>query len=210
MPVDLATLVHPSHTAVLTMELQRGVIGDLASIPELAAEVASAGVISATSRLVRAARRNDVRVVHCTAEFRADRAGTASNSPLLAVMMRRPGHLIAGSPETEVVPELGPEPTDVFSRRAHGVSPFTATSLDVTLRNLGVTTVVATGVSVNIAILGLTIEAVNLGYQVVLPTDCVAGVPAAYASDVIRHTLALLATRTTADDLVALWDGAGV
>ena len=87
------------------------------------------------------------------------------------------------------------------------MSPFTGTALDVTLRNLGITTVVATGVSVNLAIFGLAIEAVNLGYQVVLPTDCVAGVPAGYAKDVIRHSLALLATRTTADDLVALWDG---
>ncbi len=208
MPLDLATLVEPSHTAVLTMELQRGVVGDLASVPELAAEVAASGVIPATSRLVRAARRSQVRVVHCTAEFRADRAGSAANCPMLAVMMRNPAHLIAGSPEAEVIPELGPDAADLLSPRSHGISPFTATSLDVTLRNLGITTVVATGVSVNLGVLGLAIEAVNLGYHVVLPTDCVAGVPASYSSDVIRHTLALLATRTTADHVVARWEGA--
>ncbi len=33
---------------------------------------------------------------------------------------------------------------------------------------------VVTGVSVNIAVAGATIEAVNRGYPVVIPTDCVA------------------------------------
>ena len=208
MPVDLAALAHPSHTAVLPMELQRGVIGDLATIPALAAEVASGGMIANTTRLIDAARRCDVRVVHCTAEFRADLAGSAANCPMLAIMMRNPGHLVAGSAESEVIPELGRDPRDLHSPRSHGVSPFTATSLDVTLRHLGVTTVVATGVSVNLGILGLAIEAVNLGYFVVLPTDCVAGVPTQYAADVVDHTLALLATRTTADELAAHWEHA--
>ncbi len=49
------------------------------------------------------------------------------------------------------------------------MSPFTGTSLDTWLRSLGVETVVATGVSVNLGVLGLAIEAVNLGYRVVVP-----------------------------------------
>src|SRR5437868_4926309 len=77
---------------------------------------------------------------------------------------------------------------------------------------LGVTTVVATGVSVSLAILGLCIEAVNLGYQVVLATDAVAGVPSDYARAVMDNTLALLATRATVDDIIGAWHsvGAGV
>ena len=87
----------------------------------------------------------------------------------------------------------------------HGLSPFTGTSLDVTLHNLGVTTVIATGFSINIGIFGLLLEAVNLGYSAVLPTDCVGGIPQDYAQAVVDNSLALLATRTTADDLIALW-----
>jgi nicotinamidase-related amidase len=146
-----------------------------------------------------------VRVVHCTAEFRPDLAGTSINSPLIAVMARRPGHMVVGSPSTEIVPEIGLDETDVVVSRRHGVSPFTGTSLDTTLRNLGVQTVVATGVSVNLAILGLCIEAVGLGYQVVLPTDAVAGVPRDYADAVIENTLALVATRSTVDEITEIW-----
>ena len=205
MPLDLADLLAPASTAVLTMELQRGVVGDRASIPDLAAEVAARGVLAAAGRLADAARAAGVPVVHCTAEFRPDRAGSATNAPLLAVMAKRPNHLLVGSPEAELVPELGPDPRDLVVPRLSGVSPFTGTALDVTLRNLGVRTVVATGVSVNLAVLGLAIEAVNLGYRVVVVTDAVAGTPADYADAVLEGTIALLATRLTVDAVAGVW-----
>jgi nicotinamidase-related amidase len=203
--VDLAELLAPATTALLTMELQRGVVGDRASIPDLAEVVAARDVLGAAGRLAGAARSAGVRVVHCTAEFRPDRAGSATNAPLLAVMAKRPSHLLTGSPEAEVVPELGPDPRDLVVPRLSGVSPFTGTSLDVVLRNLGVRTVVATGVSVNLALLGLAIEAVNLGYRVVVATDAVAGTPAEYADAVLDGTLALLATRLTVDRIAEVW-----
>lgn len=205
MPVDLATLVEPVQTAMLTMELQRGVVGDLATIADLAREVADTGVIVKAAKLAAAARAAGVRVVHCTAAFREDRAGSAVNSPLLAVLARNPAQLTEGSPAAEIVPELGPAPADLTSSRRHGVSPFTGTDLDATLRNLGIRTVVATGVSVNLGVLGLAVEAVNLGYRVVLATDAVAGVPRDYARAVVANTLALLATRATVDELISAW-----
>jgi nicotinamidase-related amidase len=207
VPVDLDALVQPGHTAVLTMEMQRGVVGDLSVIPELAVAVAESGMVDRIAGLIGAARGAGVRVVHCTAEFREDRAGSAANSPLLTAMLRRPSHLVAGSDAVAVLPELGPEPSDLVSPRAHGLSPFTGTSLDITLRNLGVRTVVPTGASVNLGIIGLAIEAVNLGYQVVLPTDCVTGVPSSYADDVVRYSLSLLATCTTAAEVARSWAG---
>ena len=205
MPIDLSELADPAHTAVLTMEMQRGVIGDLASIPTLAKAAASTGIVDATARLLDAARRAGARVVHCTAQFRPDRAGSATNAPLLAVMLRNPGHLVVDSDAAQVMPELDPQPGDVISPRAHGLSPFTGTSLDITLRNLGVRSVVATGVSVNIGVFGLVLEAVNLGYSVVLATDCVTGVPAEYAAAVVDHSLSLMATCARADHLVEIW-----
>ncbi|MCY3601085.1 MAG: isochorismatase family protein, partial [Gemmatimonadetes bacterium] len=72
-------------------------------------------------------------------------------------------------------------------------------------RNLGVTTVVATGVSVNVGILGLCLSAVDLGYQVVLVRDAVAGVPAEYEEAVIEHSLAMVATVVTSAELLEAW-----
>jgi len=68
-----------------------------------------------------------------------------------------------------------------------------------------VRTIIATGVSVNIGITGLIMGAVDRGYRVALVTDAVAGVPREYADAMIEHTLAALATRVTADEVVAAW-----
>jgi nicotinamidase-related amidase len=205
MPIDLRELVAPERCAALTMEIQRGVVGDLTSFPQLAEASRDVGVVPNTARLLAAARSHGVRVVHCTAEFRGDRAGSTVNCQLIAAMVRNPNHLLVGTPATEIIHELGPEPGDLVSPRLHGVSPFTGTSLDTWLRSLGVDTVVATGVSVNLGVLGLAIEAVNLGYQVVVPRDAVAGIPRPYADAILDNTFPLITTLTTVDDLIEAW-----
>jgi nicotinamidase-related amidase len=203
MPVTLAELVGGGRAAVLTMEIQRGVVGDLSSFPELAAAAREVGLVANTARLLGAARATGVPVVHCTAGFRADRRGSPANAPLIAALLHRPEHLLEDTPAVELVPELHAAPDDLVSHRGHGVSPFTGTTLDPMLRALGVSTVVATGVSLNLGIVGLAVEAVNLGYRVVVVTDAVCGVPRDYADAVTRHTLALVATLATTDDVGA-------
>jgi nicotinamidase-related amidase len=205
MSVDLSELVSPAHTAVLTMEVQRAVIGDLSTIPELAEAAARTALVPNIARVLEAARLLHVPVIHCLAQFRADRAGTAVNCALIGSVLRNPDHMLAGSPEAELVPQLGPEAGDLVSTRFHGVSPFIGTSVDPWLRSLGVRTVVATGVSVNLGVLGLTIEAVNFGYRVVVPRDAVAGVPAEYAEALLANTFPLISTLTTTDDLLRAW-----
>ena len=106
---------------------------------------------------------------------------------------------------TTLLPELGPAPTDVVLSRSHGIGPMGGTDLDATLRNLGVSTIVAVGVSVNVAITNLVMDAVNLAYRVVVPRDAVAGIPTDYATSIIDNTLSLLATITTTDDLIEAW-----
>ncbi len=188
--------------AALTMELQRGVMGDLASFPELAAAATQRGIVTQAARLLGAVRAAGLPVVHCTAEFRADRAGTLANTPLHTAVLRRPAHLLEGTAATELVPELGVETTDYVSPRRHGVAPFTGTPLHATLQALGVRVLVVTGVSVNIAVLGLCIEAVNLGYQVVVASDAVTGVPLDYADLVMANSVALVASVRTVDEII--------
>jgi nicotinamidase-related amidase len=201
MPVDFAKLVDPAHTAVVTCEMQRGIIGDLAKLDDLAREVAARGVIENAQRLVIAARAHGVRVLHALIEFRADRAGTSINNPMLGRMTKDPDMIRQGSPQADLVPELGPEPVDLISRRVHGLSPVTGTDLDIRLRNLGVRTIVVVGVSINEAVFGLCIEAANLGYSIALPTDAVAG----YPRDVVRYSISMMSNLTTVDNVIEAW-----
>jgi nicotinamidase-related amidase len=79
------------------------------------------------------------------------------------------------------------------------------TDLDAVLRNLGVSTIVVVGVSLNVAIPNVVMDAVNAAYRVVVPRDAVAGIPTEYGDAVIANTLSLLATITTTDELINLW-----
>jgi nicotinamidase-related amidase len=201
----LEELVRPGRAAILTMEMQRGVIGDLSAIRALADVVEGQGIPKRLGQLLDAARAVEVPVIHCRAAFRRDRRGSYTNVPMVNHLLKNPEHMLIGEATTEVIPELGPAPDDLDSVRLHGMSPFIGTNLDPTLRSLGVETVVATGVSLNVGILGVVIEAINCGYHVVLVKDCVAGYPTDYADAVLEHSLGRITTQTTAEELAGLW-----
>jgi biuret amidohydrolase len=181
------------------------VVGDLRAVPALDAGVVDPDLLRRLGRLAGAARGAGVRVVHCVVEWRADRAGTIVSSPLLGAMTRRPDHVLAGSPSAEIVPELAPKAEDLVSTRTSGVSPFTATALDHLLRADGVSTVVAAGAGLTIGLLGLAVEAVGLGYSVVMPSDGYIDADPDYARLVWEKTIRLLVTPTTTTELIEIW-----
>lgn len=200
---SLRSLVEPSTTAIITSEVQNGVVGEASALPALAQ--AAGPMIKHLGSLCEAGRRAGVQVIHATASRRSDGAGSNNNARLFLAVRKSPVALLPGSHESDVVKELGPEPSDLVLGRLHGLNPMAGTDLDPILRNLGIKTVIVTGVSVNVAVTNLVMDAVNNGYQVVLPRDAVCGIPAEYAEAVIDNTLALLATLTTVDELIEAW-----
>ena len=207
MPIDFSANAAPATTAVLTMEIQRGVVGDLSCIPALSDAVRQVGLVEHAADLVNEARRVGARVVHCVVEHRADLQGGSYNTPLMAALRSGPVQMIAGTPAAEQMPEIGRQPSDFVSTRVHGLSPFSGTGLDALLRNLGVRNVIAVGVSINVGVLGLCIEATNLGYNLIVATDAVVGVPVEYGQAVIDNTIRNLARLTTTDKIVEYWKG---
>jgi nicotinamidase-related amidase len=204
----LRRIVDPARTAVLTMELQKGVVGEDALLPDLVQEVERTDMLDVVRRVCAGARAAGARVVHCTHVTRPDAAGVTLNCRIFVLndRMRRANGFApteVGRRGAELVDGLE-DPRDIVVPRITGMTPFTATSLDQILRNLGVTTVVVTGVSVNLGVFGMALSALDLGYQVVLVRDAVAGVPSEYAEAVIDQSLALIATVVTADELLAV------
>jgi nicotinamidase-related amidase len=204
MPLDLDTLLAPSHCALVTQECQRGVIGDQSGLPALA-EAAQGGMIQAVAELVETGRAAGVSIIHCIAERRLDGRGANSNARLFQYMGRVAHPLFTGTEATELVPEIPAAESDIVLSRLHGLSPFQGTELDSILRNLGVTTVVGVGVSVNVAIQNLAFDAVNAAYQVVLPRDAVAGFPKEYVEAVFEHTLSGITTVLDSATILESW-----
>jgi biuret amidohydrolase len=188
--------------ALVTSECQNGVIGPAAALPQLA-EAAAGTVIPNGARLCAAARAAGIPVIHCTAGRRPDGRGSNRNARLFMAMRKAPVPIELGAGSTAVVDAFDVQPEDFVLSRMHGLSPMAGTDLDPILRNLGVDALVIAGVSVNVAIPNLVMDAVNLGYRVVLPRDAVAGVPPDYAEAVLDNTLALLAELVTTDDVIA-------
>ena len=205
MPIDLGALLEPSSAALLLMECQEGIIGEGGTLSALADAVRRNGTVAQIARVLAAARARGVPVFHCLMARRPDGAGAAANCLLLAATRKSERPLLPGSPQQAPVAALAPVDGEWVVTRWHGITPFHGTELDSLLRNLGVRTVVATGVSVNVGILGLVIEAVNAGYQVLIPREAVAGTPEEYVAAVMDHTLRLLATLAPVDRVVGVW-----
>jgi len=150
----------------------------------------------------RRARARGLPVIHAPVIHRHDLADIKPNSLINALTLKG-GKLKKGSPEAAYVPQLVPHPEDIVLDRPAGLIAFNGTNLDVTLRRMDISTVVLTGVSTNIAMPGNTMTAVDLGYHVVIPEDCIAGADAATHEVIVAQQLRMLARITTAQAVIA-------
>ncbi|SEP87056.1 Nicotinamidase-related amidase [Streptomyces sp. yr375] len=199
----LSELLRPASTVLLTVECQQGVVGPDAALPELAREARESGVLTRVAELVDAAHGSGIQVIHAVAERRPDGRGASRNARLFRAAERLPVQQLTGSAAVRVAPPIEVAEHDLVVRRLHGLSPIQGTDVDCLLRNLGCRTLVVAGVSANVAIPNTVFDAVNRGYTAVVPSDAIAGVPADYTPAMIRHTLALVATVATTDEVLA-------
>ena len=207
VPFDICPMVRPGSTALLTNEVQPSTVRGGEGLA-----AAGARVLPNIVRLADAARAADVQVVHCVKVFRRDSLARNRN----VVLYRLRGQLPADHPPPDsrpvegsiVVPELGPDERDIVMTRLHGMGAACDSGVVPVLRNLGIRTVVVTGVSLNIGVTNTVMDLVNQSFDVVVPRDGVAGTPDDYAEMMMAHTVRFLATVTTTDDLVAAWTAA--
>jgi nicotinamidase-related amidase len=205
--MQLSDLVRPGHTAVVLSEMQRAICGDLAPPPTafLAQAVREQGVVPRLRALMDGGHQVGVPTVHATLQFHRNRAGTKINSPMMARTMKDPDYLVLGSDQAEVIPELAPSEQDVVHRRIHGMSAFNGTELDAILRSMDITTIIIGGVSLNEAIIGMAIEAVNLGYSIAVVSDGSVGLPQSFAEQMLTHCFAPLGKVTTVEEVLQAW-----
>jgi nicotinamidase-related amidase len=189
-------------TALLMIECQRGVVGDLSMLPALAE--AAKPVLPAIGRLAAAARSAGVHVFHLTYVPIAGGRSTNRKSPMMRAA-KVSAHWSPSDPAVQIVDEIGVGPDDMVLRRHQGISPVYGTETLMILRNLGVEEVVVAGVSTNWAVPLVAAAASDEDFTVAIPTDAVAGAPAEHHASMIRHALGFVARMTTVDELIANW-----
>ena len=206
MPYDPLPYLVPAQCGLLVFECQEKVIGENAEFAGLRADVVQRQMVENLSRLLEAARAAGVFVVYCNMAFRSDGLGVP-NTPRYD---QKPLQPVSGPTEVSpIVPPLEPLAHELVIDRIHGMAAFHGTPLESALWDRGVTTLIPTGVSVNIGILATTVEAIGRGFRAIIARDCVAGDPSSYADDVLRYSLRNLAYLTDSQAIAEHW-GAGV
>ena len=168
----------PAMTAVVAIDMHRGHLDPAVATLPLAAERCGP-VIKRAAALFAAVRERGVPVVHVVTEYR-DAAEIASNPFWQAVhddptRARRGilGHNLAGSPGTQIIPELH-EARDLVVRGKKRYSSFHATDLEFVLRHrLRADTLILAGINTTTCVLCAAFEATNRDFRVVVAADAV-------------------------------------
>ena len=192
----------PERTALLFVECQRGVVGDLSVLPTLAESALPA--LAAMGRLAAGARASGVQVAHLTYVPAAGGRTANRRAPLMRATAST-AEWSDSHPAAQVVPEVGVAPGDLVFPRRQGISPVHRTEVLAVLRNLGVEEVVVAGVSTNLAVVLVAVGAADEDFAVTIPVDAVVGTPPEHHTSVLAHSLAFVGRLVTVDVLLAEW-----
>ena len=170
----------PGATALLLVDLQQGTCGDAQPRPRPAFDQQFRDhTLPAAQRALAAARAGGLEVIHTVI------ANLTADGRDRSVDYKRCGMGFApGSRAAQVIPELAPRADELVLPKSSS-SPFSSTTLDYLLRNIGIRTLVVIGLLTDQCIDHTVKDAADRGYQVVCLHDaCQAETPE-------RHTAAL-------------------
>lgn len=192
----------PRTTALLFVECQRGVIGDLSVLPALAE--AARPALAAMARLATGARTAGAQVVHLTYLPLAGGRSASQRSPLMQATTSTAAWRDSDA-ALDIVPEIGLGPDDLVLPRHQGISPVHRTEVLSVLRNMAMDEIVVAGVSTNLAVPLVAVGAADEDFGVTVATDATVGTPAEHHASMLRHSLAFVARLATTDELLAEW-----
>jgi nicotinamidase-related amidase len=216
-------VLDPRRTAVLAIDTHRGHLDpEIATMP-VAADIA-AEVVAASRRLLAATRAAGIPTVYAVMHnrlvggeseylrnpwWRAVDRIREQLTPDLPSTIR--GHNLVGSPQTQVMPELAPLPTDYVITSKHRLSSFLDTDLESWLRANGVDTLLLIGINTNTCVLCAAFEAFNRDYAAVVVGDCVHSM---YGEDLhelgLENVARCIGWVVSVDDVVEKLRAAGV
>lgn len=188
--------------ALLISECQRGVLEEgMSPFPTLVEQAATRGIVGRIGRLAAAFREAGLPVFHLHVAHRPDFADVPVTNVILARSVKQ-GRMRSGTADVEAVPGVEVQDGDVLHARSFSLVALHGTDLDQQLRNRGVSTLVLCGVSSNVAVSGTALCGSDLGYQVVVSEDCVAGATAESHAFMVQQSLPLYSTVTSSEVVV--------
>src|ERR1700676_4496245 len=180
------------HPAVVSVDMHRGHLDPAVATLSLPAERGSA-LIARTAPIFAALRAAGVPIVQVVTTYRTPHESESNpfwGGKRSATRARSHEHNLAGSPGTQIVPELF-APTDIVVNTKKRYSAYLHTDLEFVLRGLGARTVLLAGVNTNSCILCSSFDTVNRDFELIVMKDCVDSMD---GEEVHRMALTLIET----------------
>jgi nicotinamidase-related amidase len=159
---------------VVAVDMHRGHLDPAVATLPLPAE-RSRALIARSAPIFAALRAAGIPLVQVVTMYRTPHESDSNpfwGGKRSATRARSHEHNLAGSPGTQIVPELY-APSDIVVNSKKRYSPYLHTDLEFVLRDLGARTVLLAGVNTNSCILCSAFETVNRDFELVVMKDCV-------------------------------------
>jgi nicotinamidase-related amidase len=152
---------HP-HTALLVMDMQKGIVTRFAQTNDALTPVRSA---------IDAAHAAAIPVIYVVVGFRPGHPEISPRNKTFSVARLRQSPLSAAMTSMEVHPAIAPQPTDIVVTK-HRVSAFSGSDLEMILRAQELSHLVLCGIATSGVVLSTLREAADKDYQLTVLADC--------------------------------------
>lgn len=191
----------PSHTVVLALDCQTGVISVYAK-PQ-------GDFITRVSSVLNAARGAGMAVIHVQVGFRPGLPEVSVRNKLFgAIKASKPHQEFFQGSSGEIHPLLGPKPDDIIVVK-HRISAFAGTDLEMILRAREIHTIVMFGIATSGVVLSTLLQASDADYRLVVVENCCADLDMELHAALITRLFPARADVMSAEGFVKALDNPG-
>jgi nicotinamidase-related amidase len=166
--------MHVERPVVVSVDMHRGHLDPAVATLPLPVE-RSRALVARAAPIFKELRAAGVPIVQVVTIYRTPHESESNpfwGGKRSATRARSHEHNLAGSPGTQIVPELYAS-TDIVVNTKKRYSAYLHTDLEFVLRDIGARTVLLAGVNTNSCILCTSFETVNRDFDLIVMKDCV-------------------------------------
>lgn len=157
------TQIH-SHTALLVMDMQVGIVNRFAHTDDL---------LMPTNTVITATRAKSIPVIYVVVSFRPGYPEISPRNKSFSATKLQQSSSSAPIFTLEIHPDIAPQPTDIVVTKRR-VSAFSGSDLEVVLRAQDISHLVLCGIATSGVVLSTLREAADKDYQLTVLADCCA------------------------------------
>lgn len=189
----------PIHSAMLSMDLQSGIVSVYTQDDDL---------ITRAAALLQSGRKAGWTIVHIKVGFRPGLPEIHTRNMLLSAIKESPRHqeFFAGA-SGSIHPALGPCEGDLVVTKSR-VNAFTGTDLALLLRARDIDTLVLFGIATSGVVLSTTLAASDADYRLFIVKDCCADLDETIHTCLMEKIFPRCATVLSTDELRPMVSGA--